>query len=527
MPRRTCAIALLLASAAAQSPPVLRTTAEASDWTRTATHEELLTFVSTVAAQSGGVVRVEEYGRSGDGQPLVALRAGARGDPAALRILVQANIHGGEVEGKDVLQILARELADGSAGWLPARVELVLLPNLNPDGNDRIDRRNRVAQNGPDGGVGQRENRAGLDLNRDFVKLESPEIRALLGVYRAFDPHVVIDLHTTNGSYHGYHLTFAPSLAVNVDPELDGYARRGLLPAIQQELQAQQVRSEHYGNFGRGREPKQWVTFDHRPRFGTNYAGLRNRLGLLCEAYSYLEFRRRAEVTRAFVLGAIAAAARDREAILARCAAADARCAGEEPLEFGYASRLADPVEREILVGAVRRVELPDGIGTRFVAEDRAEPKQLAVQDTFVATQRIALPAAWVVRDAPEELIDLLLAHGLQLARLKEPVTMDVEQFVPSGMSRSRAEFQGHRPVTVQGEHRAVQAELPAGTLVVPRGQALARVAAQLLEPLSEDGCVTWNRFDAELTAAREGGAEFPILRVRDAAALPLLPARR
>lgn len=507
-------LVLAMTAVVAQSPPELRTAAEVSGWERTSTHDEVVSFLTTLAGHSERV-RVEEYGRSGEDRPLPMVRVAARGgEGTRLRVLVQANIHAGEVEGKEVVQMLAREISSGAHDELLARLELILIPDLNPDGNDRIDRRHRVSQNGPDGGVGTRENASGHDLNRDFVKLETPEIRALLGVYRAFDPHVVVDLHTTNGSYHGYHLTFAPSLAVNVDPRLDAFARTELLPAVQLDLREQGVRSEHYGNFGRGPVPKTWTTFDHRPRFGTNYVGLRNRIGLLCEAYSYLEFRRRAEVTRAFVVAALAAVAHERTGILALCADADALCAGAEPLAFGFAARLADPVERRILVGGVTRVELPDGLGTRLVAGEKSEPMPLAVQDAFVATKQVPLPQAWAVREAPDALVQLLSAHGVQFERLREVNSVEAERFVPSGISRSRAEFQGHRNVTAQGEHRRARVELPAGTLLVPRRQPLARLAAQLLEPLSEDGAVTWNHFEAELAAAREGTADFPVLRV-------------
>ena len=103
---------------------------------------------------------------------------------------------------------------------------------------------------------------------------------------RQVEPHVLLDLHTTNGSYHGYHLTYATSLAPNVLPSLATFAFDELLPALRARLAARGVRAFDYGNFeGRG-EQREWVTFDARPRFLTNYVGLRNALPLLCEACS-------------------------------------------------------------------------------------------------------------------------------------------------------------------------------------------------------------------------------------------------
>ena len=130
-----------------------------------------------------------------------------------MRILVNANIHAGEVEGKEATQMILREIAFGEHEELLRGADLMFVPVYNPDGNDRIDKKNRASQNGPDGGVGERANAQGLDLNRDFLKAESPECRALLRLFRMHDPHLFMDLHTTNGSHHGYQLTYSPSLS--------------------------------------------------------------------------------------------------------------------------------------------------------------------------------------------------------------------------------------------------------------------------------------------------------------------------
>ena len=148
------------------------------------------------------------------------------------------------------------------------------------------------------------------------MKLDSAEARALVGLMNRWDPHVAIDLHTTNGSYHGYHLTYSPTLNPNTDPRLIALraradAARGAA-AVQKK---HKFRTYYYGNFGTecggARESSRvdpakpgrtiWRTFDHRPRFGNNYVGLRNRLAILSEAYSYLDFRGRVRVTEVFV----------------------------------------------------------------------------------------------------------------------------------------------------------------------------------------------------------------------------------
>ena len=212
-------------------------------------------------------------------------------------MLLLANIHAGEVEGKEAALILARRLAGGDLRRLLDRVTVLVAPIYNADGNERVSMDNRPAQFGPVGGVGTRETARGLDLNRDFVKLEASESQGLTSLLSTWDPHVVIDLHTTNGSYHGYHLTYASTLAVNADPRLV-QTTRSLLATAREVLADRGWRSYSYGNFvAEGALDREltrpeagapaWRTFDARPRFVTNGIGLRNRIAILSEAYSY------------------------------------------------------------------------------------------------------------------------------------------------------------------------------------------------------------------------------------------------
>ena len=211
---------------------------------------------------------------------LAAVRASEK-----IRVHVNANIHAGEVEGKECVQQLLREFALGDHGMLLREAVVLFSICCNPDGNDDFSSDHRVDQNGPDE-VGVRPNANGLDLNRDFIKTEAAEVRCLIGVFQQVDPAVFVDLHATNGSHHGYHVTYATSLSPNVDPDLADFTKTKLLPNIQQRcLEHHAIRAFDYGNFRNGNPDRgeassseasrMWETYDHRPRFGTNYFGLR------------------------------------------------------------------------------------------------------------------------------------------------------------------------------------------------------------------------------------------------------------
>ncbi|MFQ5507697.1 MAG: M14 family metallopeptidase, partial [Planctomycetota bacterium] len=467
---------------------------------------------------------VSTFGKSEEGRNLLLVRVS---DPPLadekavlasqkLRLLVNANIHAGEVEGKEAVQMLLRELARGEHGDLLDGAVLYLVPIYNADGNERIDRRNRVAQNGPSGGVGQRPNAEGLDLNRDFVKAESAECRALLSVFNRVDPQLFMDLHTTNGSYHGYHLTYSPSLSTNVDPELDAYSRTELLPRIRARMLAHHgLRVFDYGNFYGESPSRGWRTYDHRPRFGTNYFGLRNRISVLSEAYSYLSFQDRVRVTRAFVIETLKAAVEQGSRIRKLCAAADARAKGREGLRFGYATRLQDPVEGEILVGSIERERIEDLDAVRLVAGESFEARSMQVQVAFRSRQSIPLPEAWALRAVPEAVRELLLLHGLEVGKLERDTKVEAEVFVPREIRRRRRPFQKHHERSLRGAYVKRALTLPAGSMIVSSGQRLARVAAQLLEAVSEDSLATWNFLDALLEEGEDGKLpEYPVIRI-------------
>jgi len=464
---------------------------------------------------------VERIGASKEERDLLLVRLGsplpASDDAHAcgdrLRVLITGNIHGGEVEGKEALQQIMRELVTGQHGALLDKVALFFVPVYNADGNDAIARANRVSQNGPDGGVGERANGQGLDLNRDFIKAESPECQALLGLMNRLDPHLYVDLHTTNGSDHAYHLTYAPSLSTNVDPDLDRMAREKFLPSVRAAMARRAGwRIFDYGNFS-GREQVQWTTYDHRPRFGTNYVGLRNRFSILSEAYSYLPFQERVDVTHDFVLEILTYAAEHAGELRAACDAADERAINGE-VTLGVDTGLAEGRPLEVMRGSLSSVELP-GLGTRRVVGDEWTTETMQVRVSFESKRQVPLPAAWALPEPGPEVLKRLAWHGLQVIRLEEAVTSTVEAFEIEEIRRAKRLFQGHHETSVRGEWRTQEGILPAGTVLVSARQSRVRVAAQLLEPESEDGLVTWNLLDDGLGESAEGEPDFyPVLRI-------------
>ncbi len=492
----------------------LKTYAESQEFRATTRLEQMRAFVEGLRSLDlpfASELKMEKLAESEEGRPLFLVRFGQKKKELPT-VLINANIHAGEVEGKEAVQILLRELVMGQHGELRGKLNLLFVPIFNVDGNERIDPGNRPDQNGPEMGVGTRANAKGMDLNRDFIKLETKEDRALVALMRKEDPEVFMDLHATDGSYHGFHLTYSPSLSTEVDPNLDAFNRGRFLPDVRKAMKERHgFYVFDYGNY-REKDPKKgWITYDPRPRFGTNYVGLRGRLSVLSEAYSHLDFKTRVEVTKAFVLECLREVAYHGEEIKRLCAEAD-KAAQRGGLRLGYASELGAPVQEEILTGKVKRVRRQDG-KYRIVDLDVHEPLRVPVQRSFRATRFLNFPLGWWIMDPQPEVVDLLGAHGVFFKRLEKPQEATVEIFQVRGSRRARREFQGHHELKLRGTYTKAQRTLPKGSLFVPAQQPLARLVAMLLEPLAEDSLFTWNFFDEGLKKT-DGGKTFPVLRV-------------
>jgi hypothetical protein len=516
--------ALLLAGLVACHPSMPVTRAERSHFTETSHYADVVAFLDALRTRvpagidaEFGTIGVSTQGRA---LPYVRLTRAAAGAPATVAdcrpvVYVQANIHAGEVEGKEALLIVLRELLRARGPSVLDSIVLIAVPIYNADGNEAFgpEERQRTEQNGP-AVVGQRPNGQGLDLNRDYVKAEAPETRASLAAFARWSPDVFVDLHTTDGSFHGYALTYAPSLWPGADP----YTRDSLLPELRRRMQGEGFATFDYGNFA-GDEgervapgaPAAWRTYDDRPRFGTNYVGLRGRTAILSEAYSHDPFERRIAATAAFVREILSVVAERRARFCAERAlplAADVPIRAEltptpyrgvvvrEPLESTGDSSVSQP-------------GVPRGMrrSGRFLAES------MAVADRFIATATRRAPVAYVIPGADSAVAALLTRHGLVLRRLGADTVAWTEAFHVDSVVRAATPFQGHRTTRVTGAWLAVGAPstFPVGDWLVPGAQPLSALAVYLLEPDSDDGLVTWNLFDADL---RPGGV-YPVRRLR------------
>lgn len=513
--------------------PLPSTRAERTNYLETSSHADVLGFVDSLRVM-GAPLTVLELAKSPSGKRvplLIASRPRVSTPDEARRlnrpiVYVQANIHAGEVEGKEAVLALLRDWSFSRTPNVLDSLVVIVVPIYNADGNEKLaaQARNRGSQNGP-ALIGERPNGMGLDLNRDYIKAEAPETRGALTAFNAWDPDVFMDLHTTNGSYHGYALTYSPSL--HPASPLSPYVADTLLPEIRRRMKARHdFEVFPYGNFtsADGRESNTaaeksgWWTYEHKPRYGTNYYGLRGRISILSEAYSHDPFARRVASTRAFVqevLSYVAAngsgiASRVREGVAA--STLGERSARAVPVRSRFTSR---PDTQAVLVERLDRTVdttlsqpgVPRGIRRSGVISAQRMP----VVDRFeAALTQTPAPYGYVLGPEWAGAADVLRLHGLRVEPITVPATAALQVFTVDSVSLAGRPFQGHREATVTGSWREVTRQLPAGSFRVTLGTPRDLLAVLLLEPQSDDGLLTWNFFDSALGK----GAEAPVARL-------------
>ncbi|MBX3132338.1 MAG: hypothetical protein KF689_02970 [Gemmatimonadaceae bacterium] len=515
-----------------------QTRAESSAYTATSSHADVLGFLDSLQRAHPDAFVRGEIGTSGQGRalpyllisrPLVRDAAEARRSGKPI-VYVQGNIHGGEVEGKEALLALVRDLLRDARPNVLDSIVLVAVPIYNADGNDAFgpQERMRGSQNGPQL-VGNRPNAQTLDLNRDYIKVEAPETAASMRMFALFDPHVFMDLHTTNGSYHGYALTYSPSLHPGaMDPVLapaGPFTRDTLLPLIRQRMQARhRIETFDYGNFtGRddvtNAQKSGWATYEHVPRFGTNYYGLRNRISILSEAYSHDPFERRVLATYHYVRETLSAVAEHRDVVLARTRRTGMPAALPASTAVPIRARMTTtpftaPILVETLIPTGDSIRYEPGLRRGFRRSNVFTAVEMPVYDRFEATRTRTLPTAWLVPGDDTAFVARLGLHGLELTEISSQGgsagTVNAERFIVDSIIRSPRNFQGHNEVRLEGRWEPTRVDLRGRFWLVRATPRQALLAAILLEPESDDGLTTWNFLDAALRV----GAPHPVMRI-------------
>ncbi|MBP8098103.1 MAG: M14 family metallopeptidase [Arenimonas sp.] len=507
------ALALLLdvSSPAWAAPDPLRTIAEQSGFTKTGRYDEVIALCASFQKAYPASVRCAQFGRSPEGRPMMALIASRTGALAAKQAharglpvtLIQGGIHAGEIDGKDAGFLALRQALDDTAapGALDKQV-LVFVPVFNVDGHERFGRWNRPNQRGPEE-MGWRTTAQNLNLNRDYVKADAPEMQAMLRLVNEWDPIAYVDLHVTDGA------KFEHDISIQVEPIHAGdsqlrEAGTALRDAVLADLAAQgSLPLPYYPSFVVNDDPSSgFVEGVSPPRFSTGYFLLRNRFGMLVETHSWKDYPTRVRITRNSVVSVLAQVGKHGVEWMRVARAADQRAAGlagqAMPLDYaaGDATRIVDFRGYEY---TRTPSEISGALMTRY---DESKPQVWKIpmrDEVHPGITAVAPTGGYLVPAAHAALVaEKLKLHGVEYRVLRQALAKArVDTFRASKTAFDPQSVEGRQRLALEGEWKPETRDLAAGSLFVPIAQAKSRLVVALFEPRAPDSFAAWGSLNS------------------------------
>lgn len=505
----------------AQVPPEWLTHAEQTDYRETPRYSDTIAYAKRLD-QASPLIKFETFGKSGEGRDLPLLIA-AEGDtltPEAAKragkavVLIQACIHAGEPDGKDAGLALLRDIAiTKTRPGLLKNVVVLFIPIYNTDGHERVSPYNRINQNGP-AEMGWRTTTTYQNLNRDYMKADTPETRAWLSLWSKWRPDLFIDCHVTNGADYRYNITYQHEHHEGVPPSVLAWEKNVIDARVAPATEAAGNIVSWYLEFIDNRDLTKGIRdFNGSPRFSTGYIPLRNRPGILIETHMLKPYRPRVIGTYDFLRSTLEEVNKDPESLLkaGKVADAEALAIGSSydpkrrfPLDF----ELTDKATPYPLKAVELKVETSEISGAPYVTfGDKPLDITVPMYNELRVKAAVAPPLYYIVPAQWRDVIEVLKVHGLKLSITNAPAKIEVESYRFHDVKWPAGPFEGRQMPSFRVETVREMRTFPAGSVVVPLAQELSRVAINLLEPEAPDSLVRWGFFNATFEQKEYGEA--------------------
>jgi len=507
-------------------PRIWLTRAERTLWKQTSDYDEMMRMCRSFEAGSRWV-KLEIIGRSGQGRdiPMLILSKDRAFTPDAARalgkpvVLIQNGIHAGEIEGKDASGMLLRDIAVlHKYDALLDSLTLLVIPVFSVDAAERRSHWNRINQNGPDE-MGWRHTPIGLNLNRDYTKLDAPEMRALIGtVYTRWWPELLVDNHTTDGADYRYDITYATNHGAGVPPSLDRWYANAIDKGMVERLAERGHLVSPYLDYKTGNDPRGGIEYNNSlPRFSTGYPPLQSRAALLVETHMLKPYGARVKAAYDLMLSVLGEIHDHPRALMDAVRDAEAAAVAR--------AQSKDPAKRTLVLATAlsdKGVPVPfKGVHTTWTFSDitgNQVPHYSNVPwDTTVMMYRESIPqlsvrlpeGGYVVPQEFTDVLDRIALHGIRTRRLARAWSDTVEMTRVTGHTVAAEPYEGRAnvKVTAVSMERQVRS-FRAGDVWVPLDQRGSALAATLLEAQSPDGFMAWGFF-LTVFQKKEYGADY------------------
>jgi hypothetical protein len=479
------------------------TPAERGQLRTTPDYDETVAYLRRLVAASKDLQMVS-IGKSAEGRDiwLVIASRDRAFTPDALRrtgkpvVFAQAGIHAGEIDGKDAGLMLLRDMTvRGTKRELLDRASFLFVPIFNADGHERSSRVSRINQRGPEES-GWRTTAQNYNLNRDYMKSDTPEMHAMLRALDTWQPDFYIDLHVTDGADYQYDLTYGGNVATGWSPPIARWMNGTFRPAIDAALKEM---GHIPGPLIFTDDPAGGIGDDpDDPRLSSGYGDARHMATILVENHSLKPYDQRVLAMYVFLEHSLRIVARDAAAL--RQATREAKEAKSDPVPLSWRV-LPDSPKTEIEFLGIERREVLSPVSGGVRVEWLGKPVTIRVPyNTGSVATSVTRPAAYWVPSSWRVAIEKLDLHGIRYERIAAPREVEVTMYRFGEPEYGKAQFEGHVRVTAPATTERRRERFPAGSVRVPTDQPLGTLAVLLLEPSSPDSLFQWGFFNSILT---------------------------
>ncbi|MBI2379966.1 MAG: M14 family metallopeptidase [Gammaproteobacteria bacterium] len=454
--------------------------------------------------EASPLLEMKSFGKTAQGRELVVVIASKAGafDSASLKaagkptLLAQAGIHAGEIDGKDAGLMLLRDIAFNKKDELLDDANFLFVPIFNADGHERISEWNRPNQRGPVN-QGWRTTAQNLNLNRDYIKADAPETRAMLGLINEWQPELYIDLHVTDGIDYQYDITWGynghegkPSYSPKIAQWLEKYFSPAVTSALKgaDHIPGPLVFARNNRDLSEGLDDGQ-----HTPRFSAGYGDLRHMPSVLIENHSLKPYKQRVLGNRVLLEEALDVLGKRAKELRAAIAFEQGGRPASIPMNWTDTEQPAG--ERDFLGVSHEKYASP----ASGIEEVRWTGKPETLENLKFYRQQPAVqlsrPKAYWVPATKPEVIERLRAHGIAMEQLKAPTTVKLEMYRVVDAKPSATPFEGRNTLNAKLKKETREEWFPAGSVRVSTDQALGDLLVVMMEPKSNDSLFAWGFF--------------------------------
>ena len=522
------AAAASLASSSANVPADLLTTGEKTQWKQTGLYAETMEIMRRFEQRSP-MVKVIQFGTTSQGRPMYAMVVSSDRafTPAAAAktgkaiILIQSGIHSGEIEGKDTALMLARDMAvtkrAHQAAWLNKAI-FVIIPVFNIDGHESRSPFNRANQNGPEV-TGTRPQAELINLNRDYIKAATPEMKGWLSLYQAWMPDFMFDNHVTDGADYQYDVTWDMAHHADIGEPARDWVNSRFIPQLNQRMEHDGHLVSPYGALRTMPDgSRQFFVEVFSPRYSHLYAALMNRPCLLVETHSLKDPKTRAWSNYDIMVNSIDIVTEDPQALRTAVHAADAKyaaMAGDRNAPPVYLAGKTSDAAHPLVYHSLKSAPFLSAITGTMVPQFTAEKDdfETVTHDGIDTTAEAQEPLGFLIPAEWKEFADELALHGVTMERTAKPLDQEFDTWRFTDVKYAPAQSEGGILVDYTLHPVRERMLIPAGSWWVPMNQARARLVLALLHPAAPDALIRWGFAGSVFQTAGRIGAR-PYLTV-------------